>query len=226
MRSQLASEAELARAGIRARGVLSRQQRFRIYHYAVFARLVEAVEMDFPRTLALLGKRRAARCLEDYVRSTPSMRPSIAELSERFPAFIARRYPKAAFQAREEWESLISFTTQVPKPLASEWIDAISNNPDSLGFRIDSSARMFRVGSRHGLVWHGVHGKNRKRPSDRERKLVSFFSKSRSLAAIEHRGKRGDLTARWIQARLSEWLGSGLLTIERASGDQKTRKTK
>ena len=69
-------------------GALDAVARLGIYASMYPLRTVEALRSDYPALAALLGERRFARLVRDYVAAHPSTSYTLARLGDAFPAFV------------------------------------------------------------------------------------------------------------------------------------------
>jgi hypothetical protein len=84
----------------------SAQQRLEVYAHMYRARMIEALESQFPRLAAQLGPDAFADLCAAYVADEPSTHPSLRRVGERLPAWLAAHRPDdtaAAPLARLEW---------------------------------------------------------------------------------------------------------------------------
>src|SRR5262245_4964111 len=68
--------------------MLRAEQRMEIYVDAYLARLVEALEEDFPAVVRLLGHRAFHRLCRDYLEAYPSRSYSLNPLGRKLPEFL------------------------------------------------------------------------------------------------------------------------------------------
>ncbi|HEX3901630.1 MAG TPA: DNA-binding domain-containing protein [Polyangia bacterium] len=81
-------------------------ERLAVYAHMYRARLVEALESQFPRLARLVGAEAFADLTADYVADAPSRHPSLRELGRALPLWLAERRaerPALASLAALEW---------------------------------------------------------------------------------------------------------------------------
>ena len=85
-----ANPASLIRGDARA----SAEERLAVYAHMYRARLVEALESQFPRLAKLVGAEAFTELTADYAADVPSRHPSLRELGRALPAWLAARRPE------------------------------------------------------------------------------------------------------------------------------------
>ena len=88
--------ASLIRSDARA----SAEERLAVYAFMYRARLLEALESQFPRLARLMGAEAFADLAADYLAVWPSRHPSLRELGRALPPWLARERPEASSSAR------------------------------------------------------------------------------------------------------------------------------
>jgi hypothetical protein len=73
----------------------SAEERLAVYSFMYGARLVEALESQFPRLGRLLGAEAFAELTTDYVADRPSRHPSLRELGRALPGWLTAQRPEA-----------------------------------------------------------------------------------------------------------------------------------
>jgi hypothetical protein len=84
----------------------SADERMHVYAHMYRARIVEALESQFPRLAKLIGPEEFAELAAAYISDEPSRHPSLRYVGERLPAWLAARRadsPVLAALARLEW---------------------------------------------------------------------------------------------------------------------------
>ena len=84
----------------------SADERVHVYAHMYRARIVEALESQFPRLAKLLGPDDFAELAVAYISDEPSRHPSLRYVGERLPAWLAARRPESptlASLATLEW---------------------------------------------------------------------------------------------------------------------------
>ena len=103
---------ELGRPGLGAASLVrgdarvGAEERLAVYAFMYRARLVEALESQFPRLARLLGAQAFADLTADYVAVWPSRHPSLRELGRALPGWLTTERPEApalASLASLEW---------------------------------------------------------------------------------------------------------------------------
>jgi putative DNA-binding protein len=82
------------------------EERLAVYSFMYGARLVEALESQFPRLARLVGAEAFADLTTDYVAARPSRHPSLRELGRALPGWLTAQRPDApvlAALAALEW---------------------------------------------------------------------------------------------------------------------------
>ena len=99
---------------------LTSEERLQIYQYAYEARLLEALEEDFPMTQEALGQDRFADLITLYLAQFPSRYASLAEVGQNLSNFLKSsslvdQYPFLVDLTRFEWLQVLSaFALEVP----------------------------------------------------------------------------------------------------------------
>lgn len=140
-----------ARAGLRARAArrllpqaarrpesvvlpskaLTAVARLDIYAHMYYARLLEILEAEYPVTRRILGPRAFTRAAREFLARHPSRSRTLNRLSEKFPAFLARRLPRgrrsglAVDVARIERAMEDVFDAPLAEPLTAAQLRAI-----------------------------------------------------------------------------------------------------
>jgi len=84
----------------------SAEERMHVYAHMYRARIVEALESQFPRLARMLGEDEFAELAAAYISDEPSRHPSLREVGARLPAWLRTRRPEApalAGLATLEW---------------------------------------------------------------------------------------------------------------------------
>jgi hypothetical protein len=84
----------------------SAEERLHVYAHMYRARIIEALESQFPRLAKLVGADPFAELSAAYIREEPSRHPSLRYVGERVPAWLDARRPQSpelAGLARLEW---------------------------------------------------------------------------------------------------------------------------
>lgn len=84
-----------------ARG--SADERMHVYAHMYRARIVEALESQFPRLAKLLGADAFAELAIAYITDEPSRNPSLRDVGARLPAWLESRRPDLSGLAALEW---------------------------------------------------------------------------------------------------------------------------
>lgn len=87
--SELESALRLSKDVIKQEYGLDRESRLWIYRSMYPARMVEAMQVDFPGVLYALGREAFEELVMDYVEEHPSTSWTLNQLGHQFPAFLA-----------------------------------------------------------------------------------------------------------------------------------------
>ncbi|MGE4095981.1 MAG: DUF2063 domain-containing protein [Candidatus Binatia bacterium] len=99
---------------VRSHGALSAEARLDIYAQMYCARLLDALQEDFPRVAAVVGEERFRAVGRHYLRRHPSTQPSLRYLGRAFAEFLSTQslthsFPFLPDLARLEWHRLEVF---------------------------------------------------------------------------------------------------------------------
>ncbi len=120
------------------------EMRWDIYQYAIWERLIDAIELDFKVTSKLFGKVELRNLIALYLSQTPSNHPSLAHVGLRLANFIKHSkwndsHPWLAELIEFECSMIcMEYCEGAAAPIAPEklaLLDVIS--PDKLHFKID-----------------------------------------------------------------------------------------
>ena len=138
---------------------LGSEARLDIYAQMYYARLLDVLCEDFPRTAAVLGGDQFRDIGRAYLQSYPSTRPSLRHLGEHFASFLATR-AEAATQpflvdlARLEWVRLDVFDAADVAPLQVEHLQAIpAEEWPALRFRLIPAMQALRCDWPVHRIW-------------------------------------------------------------------------
>jgi hypothetical protein len=95
------------------RDIFVKPERVDIYVDMYVARLADALEQDFPETIALAGRQVAL----DYLKAHPSQDPDVGRIGRGFPEFVA---PEFRALAAKEWARAEVFLEKDETPLTPE----------------------------------------------------------------------------------------------------------
>ena len=102
---------------------LSPQRRLDVYAEAYFARIHEVLGNDFSDLARQLGEERFADLVTSYLAISPPQRPSLRDVGERLPEFLAHGEGGAPFRKRAPW---------APELARLEWVQAdLFDAPDA-----------------------------------------------------------------------------------------------
>jgi len=108
----------------------SHAERIGIYSDGYRARLIEALENDYPALLAFLGDEQFNAMASGYIDRYPSKNPSLRWLGEKLPDFLMESthwQQQTATQelAQFEWAQIMSFDANDSKPLMIEALGSL-----------------------------------------------------------------------------------------------------
>jgi Putative DNA-binding domain len=137
--------------------------RVHVYTHMYRARLVEALESQFPRLARWLGADDFADLTAAHVADHPSRHPSLRFLGAQFPAWLARRpaaearHPALADLARLEWARTDVFDAAAQAPLT---IDAVRAWPAArfaeLPLRLIGAQRRLTLAHPVAALWDAI----------------------------------------------------------------------
>lgn len=128
-------------------GGMTSIQRLDVYAEAYFARLLESLGSDFPRTKKVVGDGAFNKLVAEYLKMYPSKFTSIGEVGYRFADFLSQTrvmdlgqwiFDLAAF----EWSWIESFYAKDIDP-QPDWQRQLSSNP-SASLLVDPSLRLIQ----------------------------------------------------------------------------------
>ncbi|MGH8007332.1 MAG: DNA-binding domain-containing protein [Candidatus Binatia bacterium] len=108
---------------VQGREQLGPEERIDIYAGMYYARLLDALQQDFPRVTAILGFERFDEIARAYLLQHPSTHPSLRHIGRHFPAFLStaaeglESFPFLADLAQLEWTRLEMFDAPDAEPL-------------------------------------------------------------------------------------------------------------
>ena len=129
-RPQNALDAALVETTFKGDSDLSVAERLGVYSSMYFNRLIEALEQDFPKLLALLGHNTFHELIRDYLDTHPSRSASLRHVGRHLAAFLSRHpldfeRPELAELASFEWALLEAFDAPDAEPLTPEELRAV-----------------------------------------------------------------------------------------------------
>jgi hypothetical protein len=127
---------------------LGRKLRLAVYADAYFARLLEALEHDFPSVRSALGPDAFRDLAAAYAQANPPSSPNLTDLGERLPEFVqADPRPWLPELAALDWHALLALYSDRGTPLDRQ---ALAARPPSdwprLRFEFSPSLRLLRTG--------------------------------------------------------------------------------
>lgn len=154
-----ADAADLVTGDVRA----SAAERIHVYQHMYEARLIEALEAQFPRLARWLGAEAFAEVVAAYVADEPSRHPSLRFIGRRFPDWLAARapaearHPALADLARLEWAREDVFDAADESTLV---LDAVRGwPPDRFGeipLRLITAHRRVRLARPVAALWDAI----------------------------------------------------------------------
>jgi hypothetical protein len=181
-----------AKRHVRGQGRLDADQRLTIYSSMYFARILEALQQDFPKLREVLGDEELEALCQRYLRKHPSRHPSLRHVGDRFAAFLAttpagRRAPWLVELARLERALVDAFDAPDVPPIAAAVLKAVpADRWGDLRFDLHPSLRRLRLAWSVYGVWERLNaGQEPERPERRagrvrvwRRELTVLHSKS------------------------------------------------
>jgi len=141
----------------------SAAQRIHVYQHMYRARLIEALEAQFPRVSRWLGVDAFAALVAAYVTDEPSRHPSLRFIGRRFPDWLAvrtpaeARHPALADLARVEWAREDIFDATDQATLALETVRGWP--PERFGeipLRLVTAHRVLRLARPVAALWDAI----------------------------------------------------------------------
>lgn len=200
---------------------LTAAQRIGIYHDMYLARMVEALEFDYPGVARLLGHRRFHRLVEEYVAAHPSRSYTLNRLGDHLPEHIAAaswlpRRAMAADLARLELAITLVFDAPHEETPAGDTLASVPAEAwPGARFRTIGAMRLLRLDYPVDDYLHSLKGEAPlDPPRRRERRHVLVF--------------RSDLAVRQVAMERREWmllsaLRDGLTLAEAIGGIARLR---
>jgi hypothetical protein len=155
----LSDATDLVTSDVRA----SAAERLHVYQHMYRARLVEALEAQFPRLSRWLGADAFADVAAAYVTAEPSRHPSLRFIGRRFPDWLAARapdearHPALADLARLEWAREDVFDAADQATLA---VDAVRGWPPErfgeIPLRLVTAHRVLRLARPVAALWDAI----------------------------------------------------------------------
>ncbi len=226
---------------VRGAGRLDADQRLTIYSSMYFARILEALQQDFPKLRELLGDEELERLCQRYLRMHPSRHPSLRHVGDRLAGFLAetaqgRRAPWLVDLARLERALVDSFDAPDASPISASALRPIpAARWGRLRFELHPSLRLLRLRWTVDRLWSQLAaGQSPEHPDRRPVRVrvwrQGFTVLHSTLEAVEDRALRrlaagGDFAetcelygrAEPAARALATWLQAGLIVAVSAS---------
>ena len=144
---------------IRTRGKLGPHERLDIYAQMYCARLLDALQEDFPRVTAILGEENFRELGRAYVRQFPSSHPSLRHLGAHFAEFLTTQPASSSLPflgdlARLEWTRLEVFDAPDAELLRLEDLQVVPADAwATVRFRLIPALRMLSCGWPVQQIW-------------------------------------------------------------------------
>lgn len=224
-----------AKGRVLSAGRLDADQRLGIYSSMYFARILEALQQDFPKMREVLGDDEFEKVCRLYLRKHPSRHPSLRHVGDRLPGFLAksplgRRSPWLVDLARLERALVDAFDAPDATPISAAALQAIpADRWGALRFELHPSLRLLRFRWSVDCVWGQLTaGQEPERPERRIGRVrvwrKGFAVQQAPMEAVEDRALRrlaagGDfaetcelyLEATAAAKALATWLAQGLV---------------
>ncbi|MCS6925384.1 MAG: DNA-binding domain-containing protein [Candidatus Binatia bacterium] len=150
---------------VRMHGSLSREERIGVYVRMYFARLLDALQEDFPRVAAYLGWERFQALVRAYVQAHPSTHPSVRHIGRRFADFLAAQpeiqgeLPFLPDLARLEWGRLEVFDAPDAEPVQLEQLRRLPPEDwPTVRFQVIPACRVLHSAWPVHEIWAGGEG--------------------------------------------------------------------
>jgi hypothetical protein len=162
-----------AKRHVRSQGRLDADQRLSIYSSMYFARILEALQQDFPKVREVLGDEQFEDLCRRYLRKHPSRHPSLRHVGDRFAAFLARaaegrRVPWLVELARLERALVDAFDAPDATPIDAAALTAVpAERWGDLRFELHPSLRSLRTRFAVDRLWAQLDAKQQAQPPDR-----------------------------------------------------------
>lgn len=156
---KVGSRPPVAASFVRGDARASAAERVAVYAFMYRARLVEALESQFPRLAKWLGSAVFTELVHGYVDEHPSTRPSLRFLGAMLPDWLSRRHPElhAADLARLEWARADIFDARDESALGLESIRAWPQDHFAeLPITLIAAHRLLRLDRGTAEVWRRV----------------------------------------------------------------------
>ncbi len=212
--------------GIVDQAPIQAAERMGIYRTAFAIRMSNALEEDFPETRELLGEKKFARLVKNYLAEVPSRSWTLAELGEALPEFVAQsdwsiQYPYLADLTRLEWSRVLADHGGRTECLDPKRLEQLSESELSdLELALSPSVRLLRCD------W-AVHADRSQRatclaiyraPSDEIRELelsekqwMLLKKLSTGLSLEETVTALPEVAPEWITSWFSTWVAKGIV---------------
>jgi len=136
------------------------EERLHVYAHMYQARIAEALESQFPRLARWLGANDFGELAAAYIADEPSRRPSLRDVGERLPAWLAARRgdrPAMAGLAALEWARADVFDLVDEPPMTLESVrDWPADRFGELPLRLMTAHRLVTVPAGTAALWDSL----------------------------------------------------------------------
>ena len=176
-----------------------------VYRYAYWARIIESLEEDFPKTLKKLGKKAFAKSAKTYIKENPSRFASLAEVSRDFPGFISKANKAFGECARLEWLENLAFLTEDPASNLAEMANLAEDTIQSIRFLLNPSLQIYESGKMRKILFR-LNRKVVARPiTVKQLKVLKEIGQKKTLSELHRFCKREKITEKEASLWFSNW---------------------